>query len=181
MASSEMKTLIAQNIETQMASNEVCSRVALEMENQRKSSTYLDSVAEALEENGENGEAYRALTDLRTHLDDVLEFYDGLQDYTDGVSELRDGAQEMKDGTEEFRSETADIDETIQQKIDDMISEKTGSDVVPTSFVDARNTDVERVQFVITTPAIHLPDEVKGPVAEEESSGILQKIRNLFK
>ena len=87
----------------------------------------------------------------------------------------------MKDGTEEFRSETADIDETIQQKIDDMISEKTGSDVALTSFVDVRNTDVERVQFVITTPAIHLPDEAAEPVAEEEGTGILQKIHSLFK
>ena len=122
------------------------------MERQRQSREYLDTVAEALEENGENGEAYRALSDLGEKLDDVQEFYDGLRDYTDGVSDLRDGAQEMKDGTTEFRSETANVNDTIRDKIDSMIADKTGSDVEISSFTDARNADVDNVQFVITTP-----------------------------
>ena len=55
--------------------------------------------------------------------------YDGLLDYTDGVNDLRDGAQELKDGTGEFCGETADINDTIREKIDSMIAEKTGSEV----------------------------------------------------
>lgn len=181
MASSEVRSLIDQNIKAQMASDEVRSRIEQEIEKQRQSSEYLDSVAEALEENGENGEAYRALSELREKLDDVQKFYDGLQDYTDGVNELLDGTQEMKDGTGEFRDETADINDTINEKIDNMIAEKTGSNIQPFSFVDPRNTNVENVQFVITTPAIRISNTQEEVPAEVEEGGILQKIRDLFK
>lgn len=151
------------------------------MENQRNSQEYLDSVAQALEENGENGEAYRALSDLRARLDDVQKFYDGLSDYTSGVSDLLDGAQEMKNGTGEFRSETANINDTINEKIDEMIADKTGSGVSVSSFVDPRNTDIENVQFVITTPSIHVSSVQPEETVETEDAGILQKIRSLFR
>lgn len=100
----------------------------------------------------------------------------------DAGVELDDGAQEMKDGTDEFRSETENINDTIREKIDDMIAEKTGSDVQVESFIDPRNTDVENVQFVITTPSVHVSDAPAETAAEEtESTGILQKIRDLFR
>lgn len=181
MQTPEVQNLIDQNIESQMASEQVRSRISAEMANQRQSRQYLDSVAEALEENGENGEAYRALSDLRDTLDDVQKFYDGLKDYTDGVTELRDGAQEMKDGTEEFRSETAGINDTLNEKIDDMIAEKTGSDVALSSFVDPRNTDVDNVQFVITTPAVRAASVQNEEETVPEETGVLEKIRNLFR
>ena len=100
--------------------------------------------------------------------------YDGLKDYTGGVSDL-------KDGTNEFHTETADINDTIQDKIDDKIAEKTGSDVEIASFVDPRNTDVENVQFVITTPAVRVSSVQTEAVEEEESTGIREKLRNLFR
>lgn len=181
MQTPEVQNLIDQNIESQLASEQVRSRISAEMANQRQSRQYLDSVAEALEENGENGEAYRALSDLRDTLDDVQKFYDGLKDYTDGVNELRDGAQEMKDGTEEFRSETAGINDTLNEKIDDMIAEKTGSDVTLSSFVDPRNTDVDNVQFVITTPAVRAASVQNEEETVPEETGVLEKIRNLFR
>ena len=119
--------------------------------------------------------------DAGVKLDDVQKFYDGLQDYTNGVNDLMDGAQEMKDGTGEFRSETADINDTINGRIDDMIANKTGSNVSVCSFVDARNTDVDNVQFVITTPAIRVSTVHTEEAAQPESTGILDKIRNLFR
>lgn len=119
--------------------------------------------------------------DAQMQSDDVHAFYDGLRDYTDGVTDLRDGAQEMKDGTDEFRSETENINDTIREKIDDMIAEKTGSDVQVQSFIDPRNTDVENVQFVITTPSVHVSDAPAEAEEEPESTGILQKIRDLFR
>ncbi len=99
----------------------------------------------------------------------------------DAGVELDDGAQEMKDGTDEFRSETENINDTIREKIDDMIAEKTGSDVQVQSFIDLRNTDVENVQFVITTPSVHVSDAPAEAEEEPESTGILQKIRDLFR
>ena len=119
--------------------------------------------------------------DAGVKLDDVQKFYDGLQDYTNGVNDLMDGAQEMKDGTGEFRSETADINDTINGRIDDMIANKTGSNVSVCSFVDARNTDVDNVQFVITTPAIRVSTVHTEEAAQPESTSILDKIRNLFR
>lgn len=181
MVSSEVQRLIAQNIDEQMDSAEVRSRIANKMEQQRQSQEYLDSVAQALEENGENGEAYRTLSDLRKKLDDVQKFYDGLNDYSDSVRQLLDGAQDMKDGTGEFRSETANINDTIREKIDSMIADKTGSDVALSSFIDSRNTAVDNVQFVITTPAIRISAVQPEEAAQPESTGILEKIRNLFK
>ena len=62
-----------------------------------------------------------------------------------------------------------------------MIAEKTGSNVQPSSFVDPRNTNVENVQFVITTPAIRISNTQEEVPAEVEEGGILQKIRDLFK
>ena len=57
-----------------MSSNEVHSKIEEEMEKQRGSQKYLNSVAQALEENGENGDAYRALSELREKLDDIQKY-----------------------------------------------------------------------------------------------------------
>ena len=112
--------------------------------------------------------------DAGVKLDNVQKFYDGLQDYTNGVNDLMDG-------TGEFRSETADINDTINGRIDDTIANKTGSNVSVCSFVDARNTDVDNVQFVIITPAIRVSTVHTEEAAQPESTSILDKIRNLFR
>ena len=62
-----------------------------------------------------------------------------------------------------------------------MIANKTGSNVSVCSFVDARNTDVDNVQFVITTPAIRVSTVHTEEAAQPESTSILDKIRNLFR
>ena len=61
-----------------------------------------------------------------------------------------------------------------------MIAEKTGADIEPTSFVDPRNTDVENVQFVITTPSVSVSAAQTEKEAPPEETSVLQKIRNLF-
>lgn len=159
----------------------VRSRIAQETETQRQSQTYLNGVAEALEKNGENSEAYRVLSDLRVRLDDLQAFYDELSDYTGGVNDLMRGAQEMKDGTDTFRRKTENIGDTVSEKISDIIADKTGSGVPLASFVDPRNTGVESVQFVITTPAIRVKTVQTEAASAPENSGILQKIRDLFR
>ena len=111
----------------------------------------------------------------------MCSFYNGLKDYTDGVAALADGVQEMKDGTATFREETENVNDTIGEKIDDIIAEKTGSDVAVASFVDPRNTEVQSVQFVITTPSIHVKEEATEAEETETSTTILDRIRDLFK
>ena len=62
-----------------------------------------------------------------------------------------------------------------------MIADKTGSEVQLTSFTDPRNTEVDNVQFVITTPAIRVTSVHAETAEQPENTGILEKIRNLFK
>ena len=82
----------------------------------------------------------------------------------------------MKDGTEEFRSKTAGINGPLNEKIDDIIAEKTGSDVELSSFVDPRNADVEHVQFMITMPTVRVSN-----LQREECIGLPDKIHSLFR
>ena len=71
--------------------NKVATNLEKIVEN-RSSREYLDAVAEAMEENGENGAAYQALVELRDTLDDICEFYEGVVDYTDAVGQAAEGA-----------------------------------------------------------------------------------------
>ena len=62
-----------------------------------------------------------------------------------------------------------------------MIADKTGSDVEISSFTDARNADVDNVQFVITTPAVRTASVQNEEETVPEETGVLEKIRNLFR
>ena len=70
---------------------------------------------------------------------------------------------------------------TVSEKISDIMADKTGSGVPLASFVDPRNTGVESVQFVITTPAIRVKTVQTEAASAPDNSGILQKIRDLFR
>ena len=65
------------------------------IEDQKTKSAYLNGVAEALEANGENGEAYRALASLLEQLSGVDRFYQGVVSYTDAVGQAADGAGDL--------------------------------------------------------------------------------------
>ena len=67
---------------------------------------------------------------------------------------MDDGTAELKDGTAEFKEKTSDIDDQIDEEIDDMLNEISGSDYTPVSFVSADNTDIGLVQFAIRTDDI---------------------------
>ena len=70
---------------------------------------------------------------------------------------------------------------TVREKISDIMADKTGSGVPLASFVDPRTTGVESVQFVITTPAVHVATVEADTATETTETGLLQKIRNLFR
>ena len=115
MNSETVKALIDQNVAKQLKSDKVKQITNEQMQLNRKSKEYLDGVAEALEENGKDGKAYQALSDLRSTLDDMVDFYQGIIDYTGAVGEAKDGAQqlfegigELKDGLNEFNTEAID-------------------------------------------------------------------------
>ncbi len=103
MNSDSVKALISQNITEQMNSSKVKKIISEQIELNRHGKEYMDSVAQALEENGEDGAAYRSLVDLHDSLDSVSEFYQGLQDYTDAVGTAAEGAGTLLDGMSELK------------------------------------------------------------------------------
>ncbi len=102
MNSAEVKALINQNIDEQMQSSKVHDITREQIEKNRHGAEYLNSVARALEENGENGAAYQALVQLHDTLDDMIAFYDGICSYTDAVGEAAEGAASLKDGAQKL-------------------------------------------------------------------------------
>ena len=79
----------------------------------------------------------------------------GSNSLSEGLKSLDDGTAELKDGTAEFKEKTSDIDDQIDEEIDDMLNEISGSDYTPVSFVSADNTDIGLVQFAIRTDDIN--------------------------
>ncbi len=106
---------------------------------------------------------------------------DGVSQLYSGISDLCDGTDLLSKGTGEFRKETDGIDDEIFDKIDDLLSEMTGSDSETESFVSEKNENVTSVQFVIKTDAVEIPKD--EPVKEEKKEKISfwQKIVRLFK
>lgn len=163
MQSDEVQALINAECAKQMQSSEVQSQISSEIYSYRNSAAYLDSVAEALEANGENGEAYQALVTLRETLDDVMSFYNGLVDYTDGVGEAASGVDEAR---VEVEALLGDVDgENVSETI---------------SFTSEKNGAVKSVQFVITVPAIEKTEETIEEQADTAEDTFIDKLLQLF-
>lgn len=73
---------------------------------------------------------------------------------------------DLSDGTGELRDKTSDMDSQIDEEIQKMLDEYTGEDFTMVSFTDARNTNINAVQFAMKTPAIQ-KEEVEQTQAEE--------------
>ena len=107
--------------------------------------------------------------------------YSGAQELADGASTLYDGTGELKNGMSEMRDKTADMDTKITDHINDMLDSMTGKNVETGSFVSEKDTNVEKVQFVIKTDSIEKPDEQETVQTEEVQSSLWQKLTDLFK
>ena len=107
--------------------------------------------------------------------------YDGTKSLAEGLFTLYDTTGTLADGTSELLDKTSDMDDEIQDQIDELLDSISGDDTDTTSFVSPKNTDVQSVQFVMTTEAIEIPDEEETISAEPEETGFLQKLVNLFK
>ena len=96
-----------------------------------------------------------------------------------GAGKLSDGASALAEGTSTLHEESATIPDKVQAEIDAMMAEYDKSDFVPKSFADARNTNVNLVQFVMTTEAIALPEPEPEEVQETDES-LLSRFFALF-
>ena len=144
---------------------------------------------------------------LKAQLDSFSAFYSGLTAYTGGVATAADGADQLagglstlsdstgalstaagemhtaagtlQAGTQAIADKAAGMGTEIGGAIDAMIAAMTGSEVETKSFVSARNTRVEAVQFVIRTEAISIPP-VEAEITEEAPLSFWEKLLKLF-
>ena len=130
------------------------------------------------------------LSELSTEGDQLASGSDALRAGTDelststdtlaqGAGQLSEGAASLAQGTARLHEESQRIPEKVQAEIDALMSDYDKSDFSPASFVDARNTNVKLVQFVMTTEAIHVPDPEPEETAEEEET-LLSRFLALF-
>lgn len=112
--------------------------------------------------------------------DGAVELLDGAIALQDGTVKLYDGTVELTDGTVEFRDKTSHLDKDLRDKINEAIADMLGGDFNVVSFVSAKNTQVEAVQFVIKTPAIGGEDTALAEPIVEEKLTFWQKLLRLF-
>lgn len=96
-----------------------------------------------------------------------------------GSTQLATGASDLAQGTTQLEEESKLIPDKVRTQIDELMADYDKSDFTPTSFVDARNTNVKLVQFVMATEAIHLPDPEPEEVPEEDET-LLSRFFALF-
>lgn len=101
-------------------------------------------------------------------------------DLVDGLARLNDGTDKIKDGTAAILEGTDGMDETIQERIDELLAAFTGGEREITSFVSEDNENVTAVQFVITAPAIQKPAPEEPEPADEKETTFWQKLISLF-
>lgn len=112
--------------------------------------------------------------------------YSGTEKLSSSNDALSDGAGKLASGTDTFYSGIANMDTTVANEIDDMISSLTGSNAKTISFVSDKNTKVNSVQFVIKTTMISTDDETTATEDETDTttktdSGFFTKLIDLLK
>lgn len=107
--------------------------------------------------------------------------YNGSLSLVDGTHSLYSGTQSMVKGTNEFHNETIHMDQKVNDSIEDMINNLTGSDSDVDSFVSQNNKEVKGVQFVMKTSEIEKKEDNKKVSKEVKEKTIWEKILAFFK
>jgi X-X-X-Leu-X-X-Gly heptad repeat protein len=81
--------------------------------------------------------------------DGYSQFDTGISEFVSGVGALDQGVTTLHEGTEQFKDETAKMPEMIQDEIDKLMKDYTGTKIQNISFVSPNNTNTELVQFVV--------------------------------
>ncbi|MBQ3469633.1 hypothetical protein IJH16_01530 [Candidatus Saccharibacteria bacterium] len=104
----------------------------------------------------------------------------GYQLLVNGTSSLTNGGNTLKNGTTEFRNETANLDTTVSNKINELIDSIKGKANIG-SFSSSKNTDIKAVQFVMKTEKIEKA-EIKVEKTEEpkQNKSFWEKFLDLF-
>ncbi|MFB1049985.1 YhgE/Pip domain-containing protein [Paraliobacillus sp. JSM ZJ581] len=170
--------------------------------NLSKIASELGTTLESIDIGDSFTELEQGLNQLTSSYDD---FHTGLVEYTDGIDqiatsynnvdkgidevangtdELATGANKLDDGTEALETSTAQLPNEIKNEINAMLEQYDKSDYDPVSFVSTKNTNVERVQFVIRTESIEqqkMGKETEKTEQKEEQKSFWDKLVDLFK
>lgn len=108
------------------------------------------------------------------------QMHDGLNELGGGMGELTAGAGRLHEGATELAHATADLPDTIQVEMEQMMEDYMPPEYTPVSFVSERNDHTDYVQFVITTQPIELPDSSDTEQEETEKLTIWDRFLALF-
>lgn len=114
-------------------------------------------------------------------IEGYAQVYNGSLSLVDGTHSLYSGTQSMVKGTNEFHNETIHMDQNVNDSIEDMINNLTGSDSDVDSFVSQNNKEVKSVQFVMKTSEIEKKEDNKKVSKEVKEKTIWEKILAFFK
>lgn len=122
-----------------------------------------------------------ALTQGLSELDTQYETFDtSISQLVNTLGNMTGNLSALADGTGEFRTETAGMNDQIDEEIDSLLESIGGSMDDPVSFVSEKNTNVESVQFVIQSEAIEVEEADNAEDTAEEELSIWQRFLNLF-
>lgn len=116
----------------------------------------------------------------RQLVDGFAEIVDGSDELQEGMLTFHDGVGELVEGTGEMKSETAGMDATAQEKIDELLASYTPGSFEPVSFTSPQNTNIETVQFVMLTETIKAEKEDPAPEPPSEKLTFWQRFLALF-
>ena len=118
---------------------------------------------------------------LSTLSDNYSEFDAGLSDMGDGLSQYESGVKALKEGTAQLYDGTKDLPEVVENAINSMTAEYDHSDFKPVSYMSGENENINAVQFVFATNPIIANQTENTEKDEEEKTGFIQRVKNLFK
>lgn len=206
MVSDEVQGLIAMNIESAMAGDAVQSEIAAAVEQATGADSALIKPLNTLATQLTGFDAfYQGLLQYTNGVDSAARaasqvadgtarlqagaaqvsggaasLQQGSRSLTNGAARLAGGSSELAEGTGELRGRTSDMDSQLNDKIDELIDGFTGADYEICSFVSEKNTQVDAVQFVMTTPAIEEAEARRAPAQEAQTLSLWQRLLALF-
>lgn len=128
---------------------------------------YTEGVAELGRNSAAVKEGYTALANGAQSL------YSGISKYSEGAGQLAGGIEQLKDGT-------SSIDNEVDAAVAELMDSFTGGEFEPVSFISAKNTNVEAVQFILLTNGIDEPDQEVPVKAVEKKLTFWERLLALF-
>jgi putative membrane protein len=127
-------------------------------------------------------EGDQALIDgIGQYADGVGQLSGGLRGFAQGVKELAGGGEQLKSGASTLRNETSNMDEQMKAKIEEAMGDYVPGEYTLQSFADARNTGIQKVQFIYLSEAQTEEEVAESEGEEEPPKSLWDKFLDLFR